>query len=619
METSTLIKLRQIESFDVSQNGAYNVSLKETITLEQGDVVKLHTAILDTSTESFITLEDNTPIVLEVGTYVRNYKTDAPLPQHFQVTPAIKASQPDLNLLMPCFENTISGDEYIFESATFFARRAGMTDEITINYSYTDPITGDEKFDDFPVKAFSGIKHAVKGFTVDVGRLIRGRTVKFLTPTWDLRKHHIADGSGENPHPFFTVSADPIPNPGGNNVHNSLFLRELKFDIPAGRYYPAEMATIINDEMSKLDALGPVGYNVDENQYPVESPFLQTFHQVNHLVTASKENGGLNTDLNYNPTTRNKEEFPTDLCQFDVVGLTSLTDPVIGANEVSLNYDDNLKKLNFDALHFPFYVGEGEGGGGGQPGVTYPGLPPAAYLQPNPASPDPANNTPIPHTPQTNYGGAFFTKMQPVDFWTEQLGFVGMTVKPQISTALITGRESSDFATPPVLTPIADIYPVKLQLTPGVNIVTALNGLDNIIPKTATAYVPVLGEVSTSLTTPIISQREFDTPHNDEGYYVIEVGMNLPQKMIGGAQAYPTTSNRVQGIMGKYFTSGNFLQSQGQGAIVYQHEGDPVLLSDLSVAIRNPDMTLPARNDLGEKNSIFLEVIKQVPAPQPQP
>ena len=95
--------------------------------------------------------------------------------------------------------------------------------------------------------------------------------------------------------------------------------------------------------------------------------------------------------------------------------------------------------------------------------------------------------------------------------------------------------------------------------------------------------------------------------------------MNLPQKMIGGAQAYPTTSNRVQGIMGKYFTSGNFLQSQGQGAIVYQHEGDPVLLSDLSVAIRNPDMTLPARNDLGEKNSIFLEVIKQVPAPQPQP
>ena len=95
--------------------------------------------------------------------------------------------------------------------------------------------------------------------------------------------------------------------------------------------------------------------------------------------------------------------------------------------------------------------------------------------------------------------------------------------------------------------------------------------------------------------------------------------MSLPQKMVGGSIRENTTSNRVQGIMGKYFTSGNFLQSQGQGAIVYEHEGEPVLLSELSVAIRNPDMTLPADNDLGENNSVFLEVIKQVPQPQPQP
>ena len=50
MENSTLIKLRQLESNDVAQNGAYNISLKESVKLEEGDVVKLHTAILDTST-----------------------------------------------------------------------------------------------------------------------------------------------------------------------------------------------------------------------------------------------------------------------------------------------------------------------------------------------------------------------------------------------------------------------------------------------------------------------------------------------------------------------------------------------------------------------------------------
>ena len=142
---------------------------------------------------------------------------------------------------------------------------------------------------------------------------------------------------------------------------------------------------------------------------------------------------------------------------------------------------------------------------------------------------------------------------------------------------------------------------------------------NNIIPKNNLSYIPVLGDVSQALTTPIISQREFDTPNNDEGYYLIEVGMSIPQKMIGGFGAGAiTTSNKVQGIMGKYFTAGNFLQSQGQGTIVYEHQGDPVLLSDLAVTIRNPDMTLPAENDLGDKNSVFLEVIKTTPAPEQQ-
>ena len=69
MEKSTLIKLRQRESTDVKQNGAYNVSLKESVILKQGDIVKLHTAILDTSTESFVTLEEDTDISMRVKVF----------------------------------------------------------------------------------------------------------------------------------------------------------------------------------------------------------------------------------------------------------------------------------------------------------------------------------------------------------------------------------------------------------------------------------------------------------------------------------------------------------------------------------------------------------------------
>lgn len=604
MENSTLIKLRQLESTDVAQNGAYNISLKESVVLEQGDVVKLHTAILDTSTESFITLEDDTLIEMDVANYVRNYKFNSPIAQHFQIT--INDSQPDLNMYFPCFETGVSGNEYLVTEVVVYAHGDDRTIPITLDYEYTDPGTGNKTPGTVNVPSFKGINHASLGFRVPMNLLISGKGITLLNSDEDLHSHKIADSKGMNGRPFFIVSDTPIPNPSGNEVHNNIFTRTLSFTIPAGRYYPAEIAQIINDQMSQLGSIGQVGYNVAENKYPVESPFMNTLHQLNHLITATVPNGGLDKKINYNPTIPEASQLPTQLMNFNVSGLNSATDPVIGANEISLNYDDNLKKLNFDALHFPFYVGTGGAGGGGQPGIQYPDI--AAELQPKTGG-----GTLVPHEPQPSYGGAFFTRLSPTPFWTRQLGFEGLVVTPGTSSQLLTGRTDLSSAVLP------DIYPLTLQLTPGQNIVVGYEGLDNIIPKTATAFLPVLGEVSQPLTTPIISSREFDTPHNDEGYYLIEVGMNIPQKMVGGAVGGTTTSNKVQGIMGKYFTSGNFLQSQGQGAVVYEHDGDPLLLSDLAVTIRNPDYTFPSNNDLGDKNSIFLEVIKTTPSPQTQP
>jgi len=601
MEKSTLIKLRQLEAANVTQNGAYDVSLKEGVTLEEGDVVKLHTVILDTSTESFVTLEDDALIEMDIANYVRNYKTNNPITQHFQIP--IPDSQPDLNMYFPCFETGISGNEHIIEFVDVHAHNNMRTDPITLNYNYIDPATGLKKEDSVFIPSFKGIDHVSKGFRVTLNKLISGTTVNLENSDADLHSHHISDSKGLNGRPFFYVNPTPLPNPGGNEVHNSLFTRTLSFTIPAGRYYPAEIATIINDEMSQLDSAGPVGYKLADFAYPVNSPFMTTLHQLNHLVTAAAP-AGLQKVLNYNPTVPTATEFPTQLMEFDISGIaTSADDVVIGANEVSLNYDDTLKKLNFDALHFPFYVGA-VNNAGGQPGTVYPDQ--NGFLQPKTGA-----GVKIPIEPQTNYGGAFFTRLSPTDFWTRQLGFEGLIISPGTSSSLLTGRVAQDG-----VTALPDIYPMTLNLTPGLNIVTAYNGLDNIIPKNADAFKPVLGEVSQALTTPIISQREFDTPHNSEGYYLIEVGMNIPQKMIGGDQGgRNTTSNKVQGIMGKYFTAGNFLQSQGQGTIVYEHIGEPVLLQNLSVQIRNPDMTLPEINDIGEKNSVFLEVVKTVAQP----
>ena len=58
MEKSTIIKLRQQEATSITTNGSFSTSLQQKVLLEEGDVVKLHSAFIDTTTESIITVPE---------------------------------------------------------------------------------------------------------------------------------------------------------------------------------------------------------------------------------------------------------------------------------------------------------------------------------------------------------------------------------------------------------------------------------------------------------------------------------------------------------------------------------------------------------------------------------
>ena len=70
-EKSTILKLRQAESRDVTTNGSYSISLKEPTLLEEGDIVKVHSVFLDTTTESLVEIDEDTTITMEVAKYWR--------------------------------------------------------------------------------------------------------------------------------------------------------------------------------------------------------------------------------------------------------------------------------------------------------------------------------------------------------------------------------------------------------------------------------------------------------------------------------------------------------------------------------------------------------------------
>jgi len=257
-----------------------------------------------------------------------------------------------------------------------------------------------------------------------------------------------------------------------------------------------------------------------------------------------------------------------------------------------------LQKLNFDIIHFPIY------GGPGPTELT----PIIDYIVGN----DSAGN-PLPLTPQVSQGGIFFTRLESkeiktlvdgtviegvnTDFWT-QLGFDDAVVQPSFDT----------------LNPVSGIIQCQIEFKVGQHITSAYVGLDSIVDKAVggTQLVATNGGSETTLTTPIISSREFNNVVNNEGYYLLEIGMNLPQRMVGGATNEQTTSNKVQSIIGKYYSQdGNFLQDDGSGSIVYQHHSDiPQILSELSVRVLHADLSPPEENEIGSKNSVFLEIIK---------
>ena len=78
MEKSTILKLRQQEASFIETNGSFSTTLQQKVLLEEGDVVKLHSAFIDTTTESIISIPDPIEISLTCIKYFDNAVNNTP-------------------------------------------------------------------------------------------------------------------------------------------------------------------------------------------------------------------------------------------------------------------------------------------------------------------------------------------------------------------------------------------------------------------------------------------------------------------------------------------------------------------------------------------------------------
>ena len=141
----------------------------------------------------------------------------------------------------------------------------------------------------------------------------------------------------------------------------NIYEEECSFILPRGSYEPAEIAQIFNDNMTKINSLGTIGNDYDASAptpkygFPVNNPFLSTFGQTQKKITDEFSPDATPLYLNPNVNIGAGVTTATNLLK-PVIPQTATDDRFIGANQVSMNYDTNLKKLNFDSIHFPIYT-----------------------------------------------------------------------------------------------------------------------------------------------------------------------------------------------------------------------------------------------------------------------
>ena len=108
-----------------------------------------------------------------------------------------------------------------------------------------------------------------------------------------------------------------------------------------------------------------------------------------------------------------------------------------------------------------------------------------------------------------------------------------------------------------------------------------------------------------------IVQAEENYQYDESGFYLINVVSSFNNNYI----TQDSTLSKVACIASKQYQAGDYITAYSDSAIVYQHSGSPLILTNFQVQIIEPK-TKAIANDLGANSTVFLEVIKAQPQPQ---
>lgn len=208
-------------------------------------------------------------------------------------------------------------------------------------------------------------------------------------------------------------------------------------------------------------------------------------------------------------------------------------------------------------------------------------------------------------------------------FWSSQLGFSDGTVEGIPSQC---NAQVGSWAKKPNIGSLSNVmFPVYSNLATATT--SQFIGSDDAVQKlgaknTSSANPPVITYsdqqfYALSSTTSFKATADPDstnaviaaTPYtelvgNATGYFKIDIQGLAPTELVSSSG----TTRSVQAVVTRYYNDGNFTSGSQDSGIVYQHVGEPKMISNLRTRILDPDNSLAI--GLGADNTIFLEILK---------
>ena len=630
---TTILRLREEESTPTIHNGTYTTTLSKPIVIEEGDSIQIKSAFIDTASESTVTVDEDFTATLTTAKYFTNHylgtdvSVNNPLSEGSGMTftddKALNLAGPDNKKYWSCQTNPSNLNNHLLLSITVFPIKEKKFGDLHFNMLVRDPLQPTATATFVPIKQqyipplhwkdykSGGYKHNVDVWVNVPPGTDPALSIQFVPFKGDFK----GDWAGHNMYVPLVREAIFSTTLQSENFL-TLITDTCEIPIKKGEYTPTELATLMTDQMSLLVRPGgTVGnnYAAVPSEFLVDSPFLSSTKQHYQKALLQADNTYPAQGVSNDTTIYISEDGNALFSNWRLPTLSSAaSDNLLGTNNASLNFDTTLNKLNFDVLHFPVLVPDGS------PAVYIPGI---VY------TPDQADTTAtkFPHDAVTSYSGVGIVEFSPAPFW-QNLGFTGANTISVVQNPTELFNYSPGFywngsENLPLTPPTRAIHRITVGSQVGKSTTSQYAGMDLVVNNTAATWMNPYENtagVASSITNPMVGDRQFNGSANNDGYLMINIGVKIPQTMVASTQAGVVGSNQCQSIVGKFYTSGNILQDQGEGSIAYTHVGEPQILSSLDVQILNGDGTIPINTDIGPNNTIFLELVK-APRAEPAP